>query len=140
MRLRGISQERINITLNGVPLNDMIDHGVFFSNFTDISGSFESVQVQRGVGTSTNGVASAAGSINFESVNLENSEQGGSIQTGIGSFATSRLNASARSGLVDDKWAFYTNFSKIQSDGYRDNTSTDSYSFFFSGDILGKKI
>jgi iron complex outermembrane receptor protein len=139
MRLRGISQERINITLNGVPLNDMIDHGVFFSNFTDISGSFESVQVQRGVGTSTNGVASYAGSINFESVNLENSEQGGSIQTGIGSFATSRLNASARSGLVDDKWAFYTNFSKIQSDGYRDNTSTDSYSFFFSGGYFGEK-
>jgi iron complex outermembrane receptor protein len=139
MRLRGISQERINITLNGVPLNDMIDHGVFFSNFTDISGSFESVQVQRGVGTSTNGVASYAGSINFESVNLENSSRGGNIQTGIGSFATSRLNASASTGLINGKWAFYSNFSKIQSDGYRDNTSTDSYSFFFSGGYFGEK-
>ncbi len=139
MRLRGIGQERINITLNGVPLNDMIDHGVFFSNFTDISGSFESVQVQRGVGTSTNGVASYAGSINFESVNLETQKRGGSIQTGIGSFATSRLNGSVSSGLVDNKWAFFSNFSKIQSDGYRDNTFTDSYSFFFSGGYFGEK-
>ena len=75
MRLRGIGQERINITLNGIPLNDMIDHGVFFSNFTDISGSFESVQVQRGVGTSSNGVASYAGSVNFESANLQTQKQ-----------------------------------------------------------------
>lgn len=139
MRLRGIGQERINITLNGVPLNDMIDHGVFFSNFTDISGSFESVQVQRGVGTSTNGVASYAGSVNFESVNLETQKRGGSVQTGVGSFATSRLNAQVASGLVDDKWAFFSNFSKVQSDGYRDNTSTDGYSFFFSGGYFGEK-
>lgn len=139
MRLRGISQERINITLNGVPLNDMIDHGVFFSNFTDISGSFESVQVQRGVGTSTNGVASYAGSVNFESVNLQTQQRGGGVQTGIGSFATSRLNANVSSGLVDNKWAFFSNFSKIQSDGFRDNTFTDSYSFFFSGGYFGEK-
>lgn len=139
MRLRGIGQERINITLNGVPLNDMIDHGVFFSNFTDISGSFTSVQVQRGVGTSTNGVASYAGSVNFESVNLETQKQGGTLQTGIGSFATSRLNGSVSSGMIDNKWAFYGNFSKVQSDGFRDNTSTDGYSFFFSGGYFGEK-
>lgn len=139
MRLRGISQERINITLNGIPLNDMIDHGVFFSNFTDISGSFQSVQVQRGVGTSANGVASYAGSVNFESVSLEKQKRGGTVETGIGSFNTSRLNASISSGMVDEKWSFYSNFSKIQSDGYRDNTSTDAYSFFFSGGYFGEK-
>lgn len=139
MRLRGISQERINFTLNGVPLNDMIDHGVFFSNFTDISGSFESVQVQRGVGTSSNGVVSYAGSVNFESVNLEKLKRGASIETGVGSFNTSRLSASVSSGMVDERWSFYGNFSKIQSDGYRDNTSTDAYSFFFSGGYFGKK-
>ena len=65
MRLRGIDQTRINITLNGVPLNDMIDQGVFFSNIIDFGNSLQSVQVQRGVGTSTNGVASYAGSVNF---------------------------------------------------------------------------
>ncbi len=139
MRLRGISQERINFTLNGVPLNDMIDHGVFFSNFTDISGSFESVQVQRGVGTSANGVASYAGSVNFESVNLENKKRGATIENGIGSFNTSRMNASVSSGMIDNSWSFYGNFSKIQSDGFRDNTSTDAYSFFFSGAYFGEK-
>lgn len=139
MRLRGIGQERINITLNGIPLNDMIDHGVFFSNFTDISGSFESVQVQRGVGTSSNGVASYAGSVNFESQNLQTQKQGGRIQVGVGSFATSRLNGSVSSGMIDKKWSFFSNFSKIQSDGYRDNTSTDGYSFFFSGGYFGEK-
>ncbi|NBC81882.1 MAG: TonB-dependent receptor [Bacteroidetes bacterium] len=139
MRLRGIGQERINMTLNGVPLNDMIDHGVFFSNFTDIGNSFESVQVQRGVGTSSNGVASYAGSINFESVNIEDREQGGQLELGLGSFNTYRLNSSLSSGMIDDKWSFYGSYSRIASDGFKDNTGTNAYSFFFSGGYFGEK-
>ncbi|MFN1834929.1 TonB-dependent receptor [Balneola sp. MJW-20] len=139
MRLRGIGQERINITLNGVPLNDMIDQGVFFSNFTDIGNSFESVQVQRGVGTSSNGLASYAGSVNFESVNLENREQGGSIELGAGSFNSYRLNTSLSSGMINNKWSFYGSYSRIMSDGYRYNTFTDAQSFFFSGGYFGEK-
>jgi len=138
MRLRGISQERINITLNGVPLNDMIDHGVFFSNFTDISNSFESVQVQRGVGTSSNGVASYAGSINFESVNIEGREQGGQVELGYGSFDSYRINTSLSSGMIDDKWSFYGSYSRIHSSGFRNNTGTDAHSFFFSGGYFGE--
>lgn len=138
MRLRGITQERINMTLNGVPLNDMIDHGVFFSNFTDISNSFESVQVQRGVGTSSNGVASYAGSINFESVNIEDREQGGQVELGLGSFNTYRMNTSLSSGMIDDKWSFYGSYSRILSDGYRYNTHTNARSFFFSGGYFGE--
>ena len=64
-RLRGIDQTRVNVTLNGVPLNDMIDQGVFFSNITDLTTGMASVQVQRGVGSSTNGTASYAGSIDL---------------------------------------------------------------------------
>ncbi|SMO49933.1 TonB-dependent receptor [Gracilimonas mengyeensis] len=139
MRLRGIAQERINMTLNGVPLNDMIDHGVFFSNFTDISNSFESMQVQRGVGTSSNGVASYAGSVNFESVNIEDRAQGGQVELGMGSFDTYRMNTSLSSGMIDDKWSFYGSYSRILSDGYRYNTSTDASSFFFSGGYFGEK-
>ena len=137
-RLRGMEQQRINISLNGVPLNDQIDHGVFFNNFTDISSNFESVQVQRGVGASTNGVASYAGSINFESVNLRNQEAGGEIQLGAGSYSTFRLNASARSGLLDNNMVFYGGFSRLYSDGYRYNTFTNAYSFFFSGGYFGE--
>ncbi|MEL7832646.1 TonB-dependent receptor [Fodinibius sp. Rm-B-1B1-1] len=138
MRLRGISQERINMTLNGVPLNDMIDHGVFFSNFTDISDSFESVQVQRGVGTSSNGVASYAGSINFESVNIEDREQGGQLEFGAGSFDSYRMNTSLSSGMINDKWSFYGSYSRILSDGYRNHTGTNANSLFFSGGYFGE--
>jgi len=139
LRLRGISQERVNMTLNGVPLNDMIDHGVFFSNFTDIGNSFESVQIQRGVGTTTNGSASYAGSINFESINLEDQQAGGEVQLGAGSFGTYRANVNMSSGLVDDKFSYYGSYSKLYSDGYRDNTFTNARSFFFSGGYFGKK-
>lgn len=139
LRLRGIGQERINMTLNGAPLNDMIDHGVFFSNFTDIGNNFESVQVQRGVGTSTNGAASYAGSINFESVNINEREAGGDVQLGVGSFGTYRANASVSTGMIKDKWSFYGSYSRLLSDGYRDNTFTDARSFFFSGGYFGEK-
>ena len=66
-RLRGIDQTRINMTLDGVPLNEPEDQGVYFSNYPDFTNSIRSMQIQRGVGTSTNGVSSYAGSINFES-------------------------------------------------------------------------
>ena len=139
MRLRGLDQHRINITLNGVPLNDMIDHGVYFSNFTDIGNSFESVQVQRGVGTSSNGVASYAGSINFESVNLEKLEAGSEVQMGYGSFNSSRINGQFNSGMVSNKWSFHGSYSRLYSDGYKNNTESNAYSFFFSGGYFSKK-
>lgn len=139
MRLRGIDQTRINITLNGVPLNDMIDQGVFFSNFTDFGNSIESVQVQRGVGTSTNGTASYAGSINFESINLQDSDPSAEFQLGGGSFNTFRGSGEVKTGLMDDKFAFYSRFTKTYSDGYRYHSGTNSYSFFFSGGYFGKK-
>jgi iron complex outermembrane recepter protein len=139
MRLRGINQTRINITLNGVPLNDMIDQGVFFSNFIDFGNSVESVQVQRGVGTSTNGTSSYAGSINFESINLSNAEPSAEAQLMAGSFNTLRASGEVNSGKINDKFAFYTRFTRMTSDGYRYNTSTDAWSFFFSGAYFGKK-
>ncbi|MFW5700044.1 MAG: carboxypeptidase-like regulatory domain-containing protein, partial [Cyclobacteriaceae bacterium] len=139
MRLRGVDQTRINITLNGVPLNDMIDQGVFFSNFIDFGNSVESVQVQRGVGTSTNGTSSYAGSINFESINLLNAEASTEAQLMAGSFNTYRASGEVNSGLLNDKFAFYTRFTRMTSDGYRYNTSTDAWSFFFSGAFIGKK-
>ena len=138
-RLRGIDQSRVNITLNGAPLNDMIDQGVFFSNFTDFSNSIQSVQVQRGVGTSTNGTASFAGSINFESINLLDDKPSGEIELVGGSFNTYRASVAAKTGLMDNKTAFYTRFSSFTTDGYRYNSGTDSYSFYGSGGYFSKK-
>lgn len=139
MRLRGIDQTRINITLNGVPLNDMIDQGVFFSNMIDFGNSLQSVQVQRGVGTSTNGVASYAGSVNFESPALTGSHPYTNIELTGGSFNTFRASAEVATGLQDNNTSFYARVSHIQSDGYRRHTGTDANSIFFSGGYFGNK-
>jgi iron complex outermembrane receptor protein len=138
-RLRGIDQSRVNLTLNGVPLNDMLGQGVFFSNFVDFGNSIESVQIQRGVGTSTNGVSSYAGSINFESVSLANAKAYSEVQLTGGSFNTLRGSAEVSTGLLENRTAFYARLSHIQSDGFRDNTGTNAQSFFFSGGYFGEK-
>lgn len=132
-RLRGINQERINITLNSVPLNDMIDQGVFFSNFTDITSNFERIQIQRGVGTSSNGVSSYGGSINFETLNLQGKEAFSSLQLGAGSFDTYRGHFQHFSGINEKGWGFANSFARLASNGYRDHTDTKASSFFLSG-------
>lgn len=139
MRMRGIDQSRINMTLDGTPLNDMIDQGVFFSNFTDFANSIESIQVERGVGTSMNGTASYAGSIDFESVDLSNRPAGAELQLTGGSFGTIRGSIELTSGMLADKFNFYTRFTKTHTDGYRYHSGTDSYSFFFSGGYFGER-
>lgn len=139
MRMRGIDQRRINITLNGVPLNDMIDQGVFFSNFTDFTNSVESIQVQRGVGTSTNGTASYAGSISYESIRLNVDAPETTVSLLGGSFNTWQGSAEVKTGLLPNKMAFYSRVSMTSSDGFRDHSGTDSYSFFFSGGYFGDK-
>ncbi len=133
MRLRGIDGSRINITLNGAPLNDMIDEGVFFSNFIDFGSSIQSVQVQRGVGTSTNGTSSYAGSISFESLNMNDSTPYTELQFLGGSFNTFKGSAELYSGKNKHGLSFYTRFSSFKSAGYKYHTSTNSYSFFMSG-------
>ncbi|MEM9326456.1 MAG: TonB-dependent receptor [Bacteroidota bacterium] len=139
IRLRGIGQERVNFTLNGVPLNDMIDHGVFFSNFTDIASSFESTQVQRGVGVSATGAASYAGSINFESINVANQEKYGQLELGGGSFGTYRANFNMSTGVNEKGFGFYSSFSRLFSDGHKRHTETDAYSFFMTGGYYGER-
>jgi iron complex outermembrane recepter protein len=139
MRIRGMDQKRMNITLNGIPLNDMIDHGVYFSNFADFGNSIETIQVQRGVGTSTNGTSSYAGSINFESINLQHQEAGSEFQLGAGSFNSYRASVEHHTGMLENNSAFYGRFSRIWSDGYRYNVSTNAYSFFLSGGFFLNK-
>lgn len=139
IRLRGIGQERINFTLNGVPLNDMVDHGVFFSNITDISSSFNSIQVQRGVGTSAAGASSYAGSVNFESFNVSDSPAFSQVQLGAGSFGTYRTNFSTNTGVSDKGFGFYSSISRLWSDGFKRNTSTDATSLFLTGGYFGDK-
>jgi iron complex outermembrane receptor protein len=138
-RLRGIDQDRVNITLNGVPLNDMVDQGVYFSNFSDFGNSIQSIQVQRGVASSQYGTASYAGAVNFESINLFKNEPSGEIQLLGGSFGTERLAVELETGTLKNNMAFYSRFTNTHTDGYKYNSGSDSYSLFFSAGYLGTK-
>lgn len=137
MRLRGIDQTRINITLDGVPLNDAEDQGVFFSNFPDFANSIQSVQIQRGVGTSSQGTAPYAGSVNFESVALSRSVRGGELQLGRGSFDTNRGSAEWQSGPLAERFALYARISSQQTEGYRRHSGNRSAGGFFSAGYFG---
>jgi iron complex outermembrane receptor protein len=139
MRLRGIDQTRINITLDGIPLNEPEDEGLFFSNFPDFANSIASVQVQRGVGASTHGVASYAGSVNFESVPVASVAPGGELQLTRGAYATSRASATLQSGLTSAGFAGYARGSLQQTDGYRANSGNRSHSIFASGGWFGAR-
>jgi iron complex outermembrane receptor protein len=139
MRLRGIDQSRINITLDGIPLNDPEDHFVYFSNFPDLTNSLQSIEVQRGVGASSNGVASYAGSLTMESVSLAGARRGGEVQLERGSFDSNRGSIEYSSGLLPSRVSFYGRGSAQQTDGYRRHSSNRSESFFVSGGYFGDR-
>ncbi len=137
-RIRGIDQTRINITLDGIPLNDAEDQGVFFSNFPDFGNSVQSVQVQRGVGTSSLGTAAFAGSVNFESFPLVRSRTGGELQLGRGSFNTSRASAEWQS-MLHDRVGAYGRVSTQETDGYRHHSGNSSTGGFASAGYYGDR-
>ena len=139
MRMRGIDQTRINITLDGIPLNEPEDQGLFFSNFPDFANSVGSVQVQRGVGSSTHGVASYAGSVNFESMPIAGVGRGGELQITRGSYNTSRASATYQTGLTGSGLAGYARGSVQRTDGYRFNSGNRSHSWFGSGGWFGAR-
>lgn len=89
LRLRGLDQTRINITIDGVPLNDPEDQVLYFANLADLMSNVQSVQVQRGVGTSTAGTASYAGSINFETMPVARKQRSGDVEVQLGSLGHS---------------------------------------------------
>ncbi|MFI5233201.1 MAG: TonB-dependent receptor, partial [Gemmatimonadales bacterium] len=137
LRLRGVDQTRINITLDGVPLNDPEDQVLYFSNVPDFLNSIQSVQVQRGVGSSTFGTTSYAGSMNFQSVPLETTPKGGDVELTGGSFGTMNGSAQYSTGMSDNGWAAYARVSKLHTDGYREHSGNDSQSAFVSGGWFG---
>jgi iron complex outermembrane receptor protein len=136
-RMRGIDQTRINMTLNGVPLNEPEDQGVYFSNYPMFATNIQSMQIQRGVGTSSNGTSSYGGSINFESKNgLDTSTN---VEAGVGSFNTTRFNFNHSTGLCKNGFSLYSGLAAYNSDGYRYNSGGYGYSAFLSGAINKKR-
>lgn len=138
MRMRGMTDSRISFSINGIPVNDAETQGFYTNNFADLASSAQSIQIQRGVGTTGNGTAPFAGSINLVTNDL-NQKQSLDFNAGFGSFNTSRLMAQYNSGLMNDKFAFYGRISKVQSDGYRYNSGANLLTYFWSGGYFGKK-
>lgn len=131
-RLRGIDQTRINMTLNGVPLNEPEDQGVYFSNYPNFAKSITSMQIQRGVGTSTNGVSSYAGSINFTSNFGTNKYTEFELEGG--SFGTQRFSFTHSSGFSKNgKFSGFLNVSQFQTDGYKYSSGSKGNSIFLGG-------
>lgn len=139
IRMRGIDQTRINMTLNGIPLNEPEDQGAYFSNYTDFLNNVNSIQIQRGVGMSNNGIASYAGSVNFESINLLDTSFNVNLNGGYGSFNTHKYSASINTGKSKKGFSAYARYSNLSSNGYRNNSGTNANTFFFSGGYFGKK-
>jgi iron complex outermembrane receptor protein len=137
-RLRGMDQTRINTTVNGIPVNDPENMGVYYNNFADLASSAESIQIQRGVGTSSNGAASFGGSVNILTRNLSN-KQSTSVSLGYGSFGSSRANIEYQSGLIKNKIAIYGRLSNLQTNGYRDNSGSQITSYMLSVGYFWKK-
>lgn len=139
IRLRGIDQSRINLTLDGIPLNDPEDQVLYFTDFPDLANSIHSVQIQRGVGTSAPGTASYGGSINFQSVPLATTTRGAQLQLQGGSFDTRRGSAEYASGIVNGRFAVYARASALRSTGYRQHSGVDARSGFLSAAYLGDR-
>jgi iron complex outermembrane receptor protein len=131
LSLRGISQTRVNMTFDGVPLNEPEDSAVYTADFANLSGNVASVQIQRGVGTSTVGAASFAGSVNFESLDPTRSPSL-DLQLGAGSYGTARASANWNSGTFGGGWRLSLRPSWQTTDGFRESSGARQDSLFFS--------
>ena len=127
-RLRGMDQTRINMTLDGMPLNEGEDMGVYFSNYPDFIGSLHSVKIEQGASISNNGVAGYAGSIDFESIDLKK-DTISSIYLGYGSFNTSKMSVEYNMGIKNG-FGLHVKATTQYSDGYREYAHNNSQSLF----------
>lgn len=132
LRIRGTDASRINITLDGIPLNDSESQQVFWVDLPDLASSTGSIQVQRGVGTSTNGAGAFGASVNISTMTPP-SEAGASADMSYGSFNTSRLSARAWTGMLADRFSMMVRASQIKSDGFIDHSEADIRSAMVSG-------
>lgn len=130
--MRGIHQTRINMTFDGVPLNDGEESAVYFANFGDFASALDSIQIQRGVGTSTVGAASYGGSINFQSAAAgETAQLSGEL--GAGSFATRRASVAYRTGRLGGGLALWGRATFQETDGFKARSGVKQHAVYFGG-------
>ena len=132
IRVRGSDATRINVTVNGIPYNDAESQGTFWVNMPDFASSTQSLQLQRGVGTSTNGSGAFGASLNVLT-DAVSADAYGEISNSFGSFATHKHNVKFSTGLLNDHFELSGRLSVIKSDGYIDRASSDLKSYFLQG-------
>ena len=135
MRVRGSDITRINVTVNGIPMNDAESHGVFWVNTPDLMSSTNAIQLQKGVGTSTNGSGAFGASLGLSTLGA--GEKGGRITLGAGSYGTQRATMEAGTGKSASGFWMNTRISSITSDGYVERASSDLQSYYVSAGFAG---
>ncbi len=136
-RIRGSDPSRLNVTVNGIPLNDAESQTVFWVNMSDFAESVDNIQVQRGVGTSTNGAAAFGASLNLQTSTLSQ-DPFAELISSAGSFRTFKNSLKLNSGLINNRFAFETRVSRISSEGYIKHSEVDHQSLYFSGGYFNR--
>jgi len=136
-RVRGSDGTRVNVTLNGIPYNDGESQGSFWVNMPDFGSSVQNLQLQRGVGTSTNGSSAFGASLNLKTDDYAQ-EATGEIANSLGSYNTRKSTVKFSTGLINDKFEIAGRLSDIHSDGYIDRASSDLKSYFLQGVYVGQ--
>ncbi len=136
IRVRGADATRVNVTINGIPYNDAESQGTFWVNMPDFASSAENIQLQRGVGTSTNGAGAFGASLNVLTDAFKH-EAEGEISNSFGSFNSRKHTVKFSSGLMNDRFELAGRLSNIASDGYIDRASSDLKSYFLQGTYVG---
>ena len=132
LRVRGTDGTRINVTANGIPINDAESHNVFWVNLPDFASSVKDMQIQRGAGTSTNGAGAFGASINMQTGDFSLKPYA-ELNGSYGSFNTHKETVKAGTGLINDHWSFDARLSNISSDGYIDRASVGLNSYYLQG-------
>jgi iron complex outermembrane receptor protein len=137
IRVRGSDATRVNVTINGIPYNDSESHGTYWVNMPDFASSVESLQLQRGVGTSTNGAGAFGASLNMLTDSYSDKATG-EISNSFGSFNTRKHTVKFSTGLMNDHFELAGRLSALKSDGYIDRAASDLKSYFLQGTYVGK--
>ena len=132
IRVRGTDATRVNVTINGIPYNDSESQGTFWVNLPDFASSVEEIQLQRGVGTSTNGSAAFGASLNIKTSALTNTSFA-EFSSSVGSFNSSKNSFQFSTGLLNERFILSGRLSQIKSDGYVDRSRSNLKSYFFQG-------
>ncbi|MGI4020742.1 MAG: TonB-dependent receptor [Janthinobacterium lividum] len=137
IRIRGSDGTRINVTVNGIPLNDSESQGSYFVDLPDFASSVDNIQIQRGVGTSTNGAGAFGASINVQTTTRQDTVYA-QLDNSAGSYGTVKNTVSLGSGLIGNHFTFDGRLSRIKSDGYIDRGASDLKSYFLTGAYYNK--